>query len=808
MTNCLHCGLKTATQAETFCCQGCKLAYQIINNLGLNQFYQKRTTNLEASAFKPVENINNQEVEMGEFMQAENPNHYSISLMIEGLHCAACFWLIETVLQKQTEVIKARINMSSHKLELQWLANQETYQAIGNNLIRLIFNLGYRPIPFDPVILKEQEQKYDNKILKALAVAGFAAGNVMLISVAIWSSSSLQMGVATRNLLYWLSALIALPAIIYSGQIFFISAFKSIKSGRMNMDVPIAVAIVLASLISVFEVIIKGEHAYFDSVIMLLFFLLIGRYLDFSSRKKAFSIATDLMMLASNSATVIIEGKNKIIASKNLQKDMILNIAMGEKIAADGLIIKGRAEIDTSIITGESLPQKLTVGDEVFAGMINLGNAIQVKITKTKEQTLLAKIVKMVEEIENAKTHYTKIADIVAKYYTPAIHLIAFAAFLLGLLLLKIGWHQALLNAAAVLIITCPCALALAVPVVQIVAAGKLLKQGILIKNGTCLEKLNKINTIIFDKTGTLTNEKPSLISYQINGEEEEIWQIAASMAMASKHILSKALLDNFKGEPLILEVEELPSMGLKASYQGKEVRLGKLEFVTEKNNQGLNNNISYKAENLPINKPEESQLYFSYNQEISVFNFQNQLKSDSKEVINYLQNSKKYQIILLSGDKKSAVEAAAKQLGIEEFYFEQTPDQKLKILQRLKSQNKNILMVGDGINDAPALMFADVSMSPSKAADLTKNVADIIFQGNKLNPVLQTIKIANNSQNIIKQNLAFALFYNLFAIPFAVFGLVLPLFAALAMSASSIIVVLNAMRINRGFKSNSLESF
>ena len=772
-TYCLHCNLENKNAQDKFCCKGCGFAYQIINNLGLQSYYQTRLINQQTRALKPDENTT---IDVSEFVSEAEKNYHSINLMIDGMHCAACVWLIENVLNKQPNVKKARVNMSSKRLYLEWNGTREG----GNQLVKLIFDLGYRLIPFDVEFLKSGEKKYDSQILKALSVAGFAAGNVMLISVALWANSSVQMGVATRNLLYWVSSLIALPAIVYSGRIFVSSAFNSIKSGRMNMDVPIAVAIFLASIISIFEAITKGEHAYFDSVIMLIFFLLIGRYLDFSARKKAFSITTDLIMLSGTSATIIVDEKHKIVASKNLIKDMILSVAMGERIAADGLIIQGQSDIDTSVITGESLPKKMQIGDEIFAGMINLGSALRVQITKAADETLLAKIVKMVEQIESGKNYYTKIADAVAKYYTPIVHLIALATFILWCFVLHIGWHQALLNAAAVLIITCPCALALAVPVVQIVAASKLLKQGILLKNGDALEKLNKIDTIVFDKTGTLTLGKPKLIID--HAIDEKIMQIAASMAAKSKHILSQALVKNFKGDLLDLEVQEIAGMGLIAKYNSEEVRLGNRYHC------GGDGALCGFDNELP-------QIYLKYQNKISVFSFQDQLRVDACEVIQKLQSNFQ-NIILLSGDKKSVVEVVAKELGIKQYYFEKTPDQKLEILENLRVQKKNILMVGDGVNDAPALMLADVSISPSSASDISKNIADIIFQGEKLQPILEAMNVAKKSNRIIKQNLAFSLLYNLIAVPFAIVGWIVPLFAALAMSSSSIVVVVNAMRI------------
>jgi len=390
--NCLHCGQENKG-SEKFCCNGCKAAYALINNFGLGSYYSNRVIKSDQKFLKPQENNS---IDISGFVMHQKNNICGIYLMIEGLHCAACVWLIENILKKQQDVKTTRINMSSRRLHLEWVGNAK----YGNKLVKLISDLGYKLIPFDIEIVRAEEKKYDNTLLKAMSVAGFAAGNVMLISVALWSSSSASMGIVTRNLLYWISALIALPAIIYSGRIFLISAYKALKSGRTNMDVPISMAIILVSIASIIEAFHYAEHIYFDSAIMLIFFLLIGRYLDFNVRRKAMSVASDLMLLSASSATIIENGQNKIIPAKEIKKDMILLVLAGEKIAADGIIISGNSEIDTSLITGESLPKKVVVGNEVFAGMVNLSGSIKIKVTKSKNETLLSKIVRLVENLD------------------------------------------------------------------------------------------------------------------------------------------------------------------------------------------------------------------------------------------------------------------------------------------------------------------------------------------------------------------------------------------------------------------------
>jgi len=776
--NCLHCNLK-APANEKFCCGGCAAAYALINNLGLGNYYESRLIKAGERPNKPEENSS---TDIEEFVIKGENNSYSAHLMVEGLHCAACIWLIESVLKKQENVTKARINMSNRRLHLEWSGDL----SYGNKLVKLVANLGYRLIPFDYEILKNEEKKYDNNLLKALAVSGFAAGNIMLLSVALWSSNSAIMGIATRNLLYWVSALIALPTIIYSGRIFFVSAWNALKTGSTNMDVPISIAIFLASLVSLFEAFTKGEHAYFDSAVMLIFFLLIGRYLDFGARKKAMQTASQMALLQVSAATLMDQNNQpKTIRAQDIKKDMILLIVAGDKIPADGIVIEGISEIDTSLITGESAPKKININEEVFAGMINLGAPIRIKVNKTKEETLLAQIINLTENIEKSKSGYVRIADKVSKYYTPIVHILAAISFAIWCFYLKAGWHQSLLIATAVLIITCPCALALAVPVVQIVASSRLMKQGILLKNGEALEKLTNIEVIIFDKTGTLTLGQPRLINK--NEIDENLLLIAASIASKSKHPLSKALYSSYCGNLLELQVIETSGSGLSSIYNKQEIKLGKKEFVT-------NFNANLDTEN---SSEITSEVYLKYGEKIVIFKFEDEIRPDAEVVIGQLQKLKK-KIILLSGDKKSAVENVANKIGISEYYYNQNTIDKCNFLNKLKLQNKNILMIGDGLNDAPALVLADVSISPATASDISKNAANIIFQGQKLFPVLEVILVAKKAKKLMKENFAIALAYNLIAVPFAMAGYIVPLIAALAMSSSSIIVVLNALKIKK----------
>jgi Cu2+-exporting ATPase len=785
LNSCKHCGLNT-DQEQEFCCQGCEMAYKIINKLGLSNYYQMRLLNGSEKKLKPeMEDI----IDIDEFVISENDIHH-LCLAISGLHCAACIWLIENILNKQPNVIKARVNLSKKRLYLEWQGDKK----YGNQLVKSIFEIGYKLYPLDEEIMTKEDQKYNDDLLKALGVAGFGVGNIMLFSVSLWFSNHQNIGNNTRDLLHFASAIIALPVIIYSGRPFFSSALKAIKAKTTNMDFSISVAIILSAIVSLFESFRSRWDIYFDSAVMLIFFLLIGRYLDYKVRRKAFSIATDFALLAGSFAKIEFDSKVKIIPLKEVKKDMIMLIGAGEKIVADGVIIQGESEIDTSIITGESQPRLTTLKDEVYAGMINLSSPIKVRVTNIGQESLLGKIIELTDNFERSKNIYVRLADRLAKFYTPIVHLLALITFILWDFYFKQGWENSLLNATAVLIITCPCALALAVPIVQTITNYKLMKKAILVKSGQALEKLNDIDIIIFDKTGTLTKGEPKLIDIFLIKNQQKIaldieqknhyLQIAASLAKNSRHPIAGAIYNSFDGTLLDLEIKEQAGFGLESNYQTKEIKIGRKEFCDKEINIDQSLYANYLS------------CFMKFGEETLLLLFADELKEDAKSIITELQNSKK-EIILLSGDNKYNVENVAAKLGIKNFYFEQTPLQKSQFILKKKSEGK-ILMVGDGLNDAPAIALADISISFSKASHITKNAAEIIIQGQKLSPIIEVINTAKKTLKLMKQNLLIALAYNLIAVPFAIAGHVTPLVAAIAMSSSSLIVLLNSLRAGK----------
>jgi len=778
---CLHCQEINPDPKDEFCCLGCKSAYNIINGFGLSSYYQQRITDTSVRKIKPDEE---DIIDISEFV-TKNDGVFSVFLSVQGLHCAACVWLIENILKKQTDVIKARINLSKKTLFLQFKGDKK----YGNNLVAIIQKIGYKLLPFDEEILRREEKKYDDVIVKSLAVAGFGMGNVMLFSLVLWFYNIDEIGESTRNLMQFFSSLIALPVIIFASRPFFSSALKSVRAGFPNMDLAISIAIFLACIVSLLETFRNASHVYFDSAVMLIFFLLIGRYLDMKARKKAFSIATEFSLLSASFGRVIDESGIKILPVKSLKQDMILLVATGEKIAADGVIIEGESEVDFSIVSGESLPKKVSIGKDVFGGTINLGSPLKIKITKSPQNSLLSEIIALSEEVENKKNSYVRIADRLARFYLPAVHILAALTFIFWF---KSGWENAMMNATAVLIITCPCALALAVPIVQTILISNLIKKGILVKSGEALEKLDKIDNIIFDKTGSITIGSPQLKEiYEIkdgekiilnSSEKTLILKLSSSIAYKSRHPISQAICKSFDGDLLDIKTEETAGLGLVGTFENKIIKLGKAEFCEIKNFKNDEDGLL--------------QTFFKHGDKEAILLFEDRAKEDATIVISQLRKFTK-KIILLSGDNENNVVRTAKELGIEEFYFEKTPLDKVKFLQELKSKNQNIVMVGDGINDAPALALADVSISFAKASDISQNIADIVIQGEKLMPIILLIHLAKKSLKLMKENLIIALIYNLFAIPFAVMGQVMPLVAAIAMSSSSLLVLFNSFRIN-----------
>ncbi len=767
---CRHCGL-SAPAGRDFCCPGCEAAFQTIEGLGLGRYYAQRVLDAGARAPRPVEEAPR---DFDRFIVAENGTN-RLTLAVDGLQCGACVWLIESVLARQAGLQTGRVNMTTRRLRLAWQGDR----ALAARFVASIERLGYRLVPFDERALAAATDQTSRKLIRALAVAGFAAGNVMLLSIGTWAGLTQGMGPATRELMHWVSALIALPAIAYAGMPFFASAAGALRHGRTNMDVPISVGVVLVSGISIMESMRGGLHTYFDSAITLLFFLLIGRVLDHHARGQVRATAEQLLALRASDVTVLLPGG----ATARRNQDSVAEgervlVGAGERIGVDGVLERGPASLDTSLITGESVPLVAQAGARVFAGTVNLGDALVVRAEAAGESTLLAECVRLIEAAEARRSRFVVLADRVARAYAPAVHLCALLTFLLWVFV----WHESvadsLLTASAVLIITCPCALALAIPAVQVIATGGLFRRGILLKSATALERLARVDTVVFDKTGTLTRPALTLAADDADG-----LALAAGMAASSLHPLARALAAAVDDARALEGVVEHHGQGLSVMLAEGEARLGSGAFC------GVPAPGAAEGPELWLARPGRPPLRFR---------FAETLRPDAGATIARLR-AMRMRVLILSGDGAAAVSAVSAALGVEEAVAGCTPVEKVARIEALRAAGRHVLMVGDGLNDSPSLAAADVSASPASAADLSQTVADAVFQGEGLAPVAALLVTARLSAGVMRQNLGLALAYNALMLPLAVIGWVTPWLAAIAMSSSSLLVMANSLRLRRG---------
>jgi Cu2+-exporting ATPase len=768
---CAHCGevLRgpwSGSGDASFCCAGCASAHAIIGAAGLNAFYRRLE---DTRARRPVP----LDADFAGYARQAGAGESELDLLVDGLDCPACVWLLESLLARNPAIVRARAHLSTRRLSMRWRGAP----ADANDHVGLIAALGFRPAPYDVVATATAEDREARDLLRSLAVAGFAAANVMLLSVAVWSGHDGSMGDATRTLFHWLSAAIALPAVAYAGRPFFRSALAALKAGRTNMDVPISIGVMLACIVSLHETWAGEQHAYFDSAITLVFFLLIGRYLDRRARGRARHAVRSLLALSSRSATVVTDD-GSILPRRvdRLAPGETLLVAAGERLGADGIVTDGSSAMDAALVNGESVPQSVEPGTKVFAGMVNLGAPVRVRVTAAGEHTLLSEIVRLVEAAERGRSRFVAIADRVARAYAPVVHATALLAFLGWMLLGGLAWDRALLVATAVLIITCPCALALAVPVVQVVASTRLLRRGVLLLSPTALERLARVDHVVLDKTGTLTLGRPELVD---GGADTEALQAAAAIAANSRHPLAQALVHAAPAMAPAAGVVEHSGQGLASG----ESRLGSARFC------GVAEPVEDGRSELWFVRPGRAPLRFA---------FADRLRPDAAAAIAALQDQG-LTVELLSGDRPAAVARVAAEAGVTAWRAETSPAAKAERLAALAAEGRRVLMVGDGLNDAPALAAAYASISPATAAEATQNAADAVFQGDALQPVVEILDVARRADRLVRQNLALALLYNLGAVPLAVLGEVTPLIAAVAMSSSSLLVIGNALRLGTG---------
>jgi P-type Cu2+ transporter len=710
------------------------------------------------------------------FVEPGDAGASHMTLAVEGVACAGCIRKIENGLTKLPGIIDARINFTQRRLAVDW-RNDEIDAA---RIVEAIEGIGYHAYPFAPERTDADESTQARWLLKCLAVAGFAAMNVMLLSVSVWAGNVSDMTQETRDLFHWLSMLIALPAAAYAGQPFFQSAFRALRARHVNMDVPISIGVSLALGLSVYETAIHATHAYFDSAIMLLFFLLIGRYLDLAMRRKT-------RLFAGNLASIKADFAHRLDPSGELTKVPVaalypgnrVLVRPGDRVPADGTVINGTSEIDESLVTGETLYRAVSAGTIIHAGSINVSGTLSMRVTAVGAGTLVDEVERLLDKATAARSQTVRLADRVARFYAPLVHTTA-ALTAIGWLIAGAGIHDSIVIAIAVLIITCPCAIALAIPAVQVIAAGTLFRGGVILNGGDAIERLAAVDTVVFDKTGTLTLPEPQVDP--ASDIDPQTLERAARLALSSRHPLATAL-GHLAREPSPYPgaVEE-PGQGVRVLIADEEARLGSGSFC------GIAEDVHAARDS------DASFITFAYDGKISTIAIRQTLRPDAVAVTRALREQG-LDLVILSGDRPAAVAPIAQALGIGDWRGGLLPADKIAQLEFLKSQGRHVLMVGDGLNDAPALAAAHVSLSPITAAHLTQTHADAVFLGDQLKPVLSAVVVSRRARALMKQNLALAAIYNLLAVPLAIAGLVTPLIAAAAMSGSSLLVTVNALR-------------
>lgn len=702
----------------------------------------------------------------------------TMDLAVEGIHCAACMRAIEKGLSSEPGIRGARVNLANRRVSVEWEPGVSNPARILDKLEAI----GFPAYPFSINAAESQERKEEKRLLICLGVAGFAMMNIMLLSVSVWAGNASDINAETRDFFHWLSACIALPAALYAGQPFFESAWRALRARAVNMDVPISLGVLLALGMSVVETLNHAEHAYFDSAVMLLFFLLIGRYLERMMRRRTRAVASNLAALKAETAVKFIsETEIRTVPVAALKAGDIVLVRPGERISVDGLVTEGKSEIDSSLVTGETRPVQAAAGTEVYAGTLNLVGTLKICVRAAEEGTLLSEVQALLDKATENRSRYVKLADRAARLYAPVVHATAALTFI-GWMLAGIGWHDALIIAITVLIITCPCALGLAIPAVQVVASGALFRARVLINSGEALERFDAVDTVVFDKTGTLTQPTASLMNAgEVDGG---LIALAGRLALTSRHPLAAALAKAAVAREPLPGASEEAGVGVSAELDGKPVFLGKPEAA----------GLAFEAGKVALAHPSASLIAVKWGDLGAVIAIGQKLRSDAKETVRALK-ARGYRVIILSGDHEAAVREAAQELGVEDYAFSLKPQEKIARLEQLKAEGHLALMVGDGLNDAPALAAAHVSLSPIEATHVTQAAADAVFIGEKLAPVRQALAVGRKAHRLMMENLWLAVIYNFVAVPLAIAGYVTPLIAALAMSGSSILVTLNALR-------------
>ncbi|MCL6415766.1 cadmium-translocating P-type ATPase [Aestuariirhabdus sp. Z084] len=805
-TACYHCGevmrgsvpfeATIAGVSHPMCCMGCKVVAEAIDQGGLGNYYRFRsnvavTPEPVADEYRAELKLYDQPALQQGFVHNHSDGTLQATLIIEGITCAACTWLLEQQLSRFSEVESASVNLSTHQANIRWRPGQ----LLLSDILERIASIGYRPHPYLPSQQDEIASRENRLAIRRLAVSGIGMMQVMMYAIALYAGAIQGMETEHRDFLRWVSFLVATPVVFYAARPFFEATWRDIKTRHLSMDVPVSIAIGGAYIASSWAMFFSSGEVYFDSVCMFTFLLLLGRFLEMRARHRTNRSGNALLSLLPASAIRLVtneegaEVEERISITELAVGDRV-RVGPGQNVPADGLVLKGDSSVDESALTGEYMPIRKTPGDNLIAGSANIENSLMIEITDIGTETRLSAIVRLLDRAQQEKPKAAKLADQVASWFVAAVLLTAGSVFSF--------WYlerpdDAFWITLSVLVVTCPCALSLATPTALTTATGFLHSQGLLVTRGHVFEALNGVTHILFDKTGTLTQGKLSLEEVvSLNDfDVDQGLTLAARLEAESEHPIARVFHQN--GIEAAEQLRHVTGEGVEGVIGGQRYRLGKPSFACGQNP-------------LPAPPRPEGQwiLLTGNNEPLCWFRLDDQLRSEAAATIATLQQ-KGYQVELLSGDAVTVVNAMAKRLGIDSAMAAATPDIKLERLQSLQQQGAQVLMVGDGINDVPVLAAANISVAMGSASDLAKTNADMVLLSGDLNQLTDALDIAAKTRTIIRENIAWALGYNLLALPLAASGFLAPWMAAIGMASSSLVVVGNALRLGRRPASKSL---
>jgi len=770
-----------------FCCKGCEGVYTLLNSKGLDSFYERLGSNKLEPAnidFSDLDRFDS-EAFAKKYIKTTKDGFSEINLIIEGIHCSACVWLNEKVLHQSDGVIEANINYSNNKAKVIWDSDVIKLSKI----IEIIRAIGYDAHPYDPKIQEEKATKLRNEYYSRILVGVFATMNIMWIAIAQYTGFFTGMERSHKNILNIAEFILATPTLFYSGWIFFRGAYYGLKNRFVNMDLLVSAGALLAYLYSVYAMVTETGEVYFDSVTMIITFVLVGKYLEILSKKRAADTLDKIIGSMPTEAFVVKDGKKELKPIETIEIGDIIETKAGEKIVLDGVITKGSAMLDLSFLTGESEPILKKENDEVLSGSIVIDSPIQYRVTKNNNDSIVYQITELLSDAVTKKPHIEQLANKISGYFSITILTIAILTFLGWYFIGKVGFEQSLIIAISVIVIACPCALGLATPMATLVGISKAAKEGILFKEAITLESMAKATILALDKTGTITIGKPIVIKQ--NFIKEFDLSLLYSLAKISNHPISKAIAKHLeeKNENLkelnLDNIKEIQAKGVVAKYKDIELLGGNTELL--------------KEYNIKFDIDSKNSIYiFAINKEVvAIFELKDVIKPNAKEFISKVKELG-LKVVMLTGDRESVAKEIAKELGIDEVKANLLPQDKASYIDKLHQNGEIVVMVGDGINDSIALAKSDIAIAMGSGADVALEVSDVVLLNNSLSSLQKAFVLSKRVFRAIKENLGFSLVYNITVIPLAVLGYVNPLFAALAMSLSSLIVVGNSFRIYR----------